>query len=135
MLIVALIGIGVAASWSIYAIAAKPPGFINDRLTVFDALAATVDDEGIDLLGTGKYAAGSLGRFLIILLGAAYLAEKYLLQAWRVRWPVPILPLVALGWVGWIVHDGERQNRDFVTAREWRARGGATAVARRGVGV
>ena len=120
VLVVALIGIGVAASWSIYEIAAKPPGFINDRLTMFDALAETVDDEGIDLLGTGKYAGGSLGRFLIILLGAAYLAEKYLLQAWSVRWPVPILALVALGWIGWIVHDGERRNRDFVTAREWR---------------
>ena len=121
MLLVALIGIGVVVSWSIFEIAAKPPGFINDRLTVFDALAQTVDDEGIDVIGTGKYAGGSLGRFLIILLGAAYLAEKYLLQAWRVRWPVPLLPLAAIAVLGWIIYDGERQNREFVAAREWRA--------------
>ena len=38
-------------------IAAKPPGFINDRLTMFDALADTVDDDGVDLFGTGKYYA------------------------------------------------------------------------------
>lgn len=121
VLLIALIGIGAVVSWSIFEIAAKPPGFINDRLTVFDALAETVDDEGFDLAGTGNYAGGSLGRFLIILLGAAYLAEKYLLQAWRVRWPVPLLPLAAIGVLGWIIHDGERQNREFVAAREWRA--------------
>lgn len=92
----------------------------NDRLTMFDALAGTVDSTGVDLFGTKYYAGESIGRFLIILLGAGYLAEKYLLQTWRVRWPVPILPLVALGWVGWIVNDGERRLRDFVTQYEWR---------------
>jgi hypothetical protein len=121
VLVIALIGIGVAATWNLYEIAARPPGFINDRLTVFDALAGTVDDEGIDLLGTGRYAAGSLGRFLIVLLAGAYLAEKYLLQAWRVRWPVPILPLIAIGAIGWMVYDGERRNREFAASREWRA--------------
>ncbi len=121
VLLVALLGIGVTGAYLIYEIAAKPPGFINDRLTVFDALAGTVDDEGIDLIGTGNYAGQSLGRFLIILLGAAYLAEKYLLQHWRVRWPVPMLPIVAIGTMGWTIRDGEQKNRDFVAAREWRA--------------
>ena len=120
VLLIALIGIGLTWWYTIYMIATRPPGFINDRLTMFDALAGTVDSTGVDLFGTRYYAGGSIGRFLIILLGAGYLAEKYLLQAWRLRWPVPILPLVALGWVGWIVHDGERRLRDFVTQYAWR---------------
>ncbi len=121
VLLVALLGIGLTGAYSIYEIAAKPPGFITDRLTVFDALAHTVDDEGIDLIGTRKYAGESLGRFLIILLGAAYLAEKYLLQHWRVRWPVPMLPIVAIGAAAWMIRDGEQKNREFVAAHEWRA--------------
>ncbi len=120
VLLIALIGIGLTWWYTVYMIATRPPGFINDRLTMFDALAGAVDSTGVDLFGTRYYAGGSIGRFLIILLGAGYLAEKYLLQSWRVRWPVPILPLVAIGWVGWIVHDGERRLRDFVTQYAWR---------------
>ena len=120
VLLIALIGIGLIWWYTVYMIVARPPGFINDRLSMFDALAGTVDSTGVDLFGTKNYAGESTGRFLIILLGAAYLAEKYLLQLWRVRWPVPILPLVAVGWVGWIVNDGERRLRDFVAQYEWR---------------
>ena len=120
VLLIALAGIVVVASFVIWEIAARPPGFINDRLTLFDALARTVDDEGLNLMGSSKYAAASTGRFLFILLGAAYLSEKYLVQAWRVRWPLPILPLVAIGAMGWMVYDGERRSRELVAAREWR---------------
>ncbi len=120
VLLIALIGIGLIWWYTVYMIVARPPGFINDRLSMFDALAGTVDSTGVDLFGTKNYAGESTGRFLIILLGAAYLAEKYLLQLWRVRWPVPILPLVAVGWVGWIVNDGERRLRDFVAQYQWR---------------
>jgi hypothetical protein len=97
-----------------------PPGFLIDRLTLFDGLAQEASKFG-GLFGTASLFSGSIGRMLVILLGAAYLSEKYLLTWWRIRWPLPLLPLVAVGWVGWSVHDGEQRLRAFVSAQQWRA--------------
>lgn len=96
-----------------------PPGFLLDRLTMFDGLAQNANDFG-GLFGTDAFLSGSIGRTLVILLGVAYLSEKYLLAWWRVPWPVPLLPLVAVGWVAWSVHDGEQRLRAYTAAQQWR---------------
>ena len=121
VLVIALAVIAFAWIAIVTAIVSRPPGFIHDRLTLFDALAMQTRVGDIEMLGSVSYASESFGRFLIYLLAVAYLVEKYLVQSWRVRWPVPILPLVAVGWIGFVVYDGERRLRDYVAQQEWRA--------------
>jgi hypothetical protein len=120
VLLMALTGIGLIWITTIQDIVTQPPGFINDRLTMFDKLAMKTDAGYAEFLGTANYAGGSTGRYLIILLAAAYLAEKYLVSGWRFRWPVPLLPLLAIGWVAWSVRDGEQRLRAYTAAQEWR---------------
>lgn len=112
---------GTAYLW--IAIAQKilngPPGFIVDRLTLFDGLAAKAHGYG-GLFGTADFFSGSIGGSLVLLLGVLYLSEKYLLAWWRVRWPVPLLPILAIGWLVWSVHDGEARLRAYVAAQQWR---------------
>lgn len=96
-----------------------PLGFIIDRLTLFDGLAAKARGYG-GLFGTADFFSGSIGNTLVLLLGMLYLSEKYLLAWWRVRWPVPLLPLLAVGWLAWSVYDGEERLRAYVAAQQWR---------------
>lgn len=112
---------GIAAMWipGMREIINGPPGFLIDRLTLFDGLARTASHRG-GLFGTDAYFSGSIGASLITLLGAVYLTEKYLFAWWRVRWPVPLLPILALGWVTWGVLDGERRLREYVAQQQWR---------------
>src|SRR5262245_6538330 len=63
----------------------------------------------------------SYGFVLTLLLGMAYLAEKYSLAWLHVRWPVPLTPIALVVWLGWIVTTGEEVQREFVNRREWRA--------------
>jgi hypothetical protein len=116
---------GAAAVWFtlVSAMLTNPPGITHDRLTLFDMMARNEGIGEIDMFGFVTYGSGSIGRFLIILLGVAYLAEKYLVQSWRVRWPIPIAPLIAVGWIGWIVFDGEQRQRQYVAAQQWRPLG------------
>ena len=58
------------------------PAFLIDRLTLFDGLAQNASEFG-GLFGTASFFSGSIGRMLVILLGVAYLSEKYLLAWWR----------------------------------------------------
>jgi hypothetical protein len=101
-------------------VVARPPGPLADRLTVFVSLTQEPGRDSMDLLGLGAYQAGSIGAYLVILAGAAYLAEKYLLWWCRIRWPVPLLlfaaPLVLVA----AVVQGERGQRAYVAAQEWR---------------
>src|SRR5215813_2856081 len=88
---------GLAAIGAVWIASAReiidgPPGFLLDRLTLFDGLAQNFSSHG-GLFGTKAYFGGSIGSSLIVLLGAVYLTEKYLLAWWRVRWPVPLLPI------------------------------------------
>lgn len=97
-----------------------PPGFLIDRLTLFDGLAHQADDYA-DLFGISGYVSGSIGRYLLILLAVAYLSEKYVLAWWRVRWSLPLVPVIAVGWLAWSVHDGEQRLRDWLAVQQWRA--------------
>ena len=106
-------------------VVADPPGMMHDRLTLFDALARNWQGSDVEMLGALSYVTGSFGGFLIVLLGVLYLAEKYLVQSWRLRWPIPIAPLVAVGWIGWIVYDGEQRQRQYVSAQQWQVAGQA----------
>jgi hypothetical protein len=110
--------VGIASAWLaiLQPIVAAPNGAMIDRLIFFDALAEKSRQIFGGMLGT----RGSTGALLVFLLIAAYLAEKYLLAWWRVRWLLPVLPLIATGWIGWSVHDGEQRQRDFVAAQQWR---------------
>lgn len=120
VLLAALIGIGFVWFSTINEILTTPPGFINDRLTMFDRLAMTVRDSVLDLFGTTNYDNQSTGRYLVILLGAVYLAEKYLVSSWRFRWPVPVLPVIAVAWMAWSVYAGEQRLHAYTAAQEWR---------------
>jgi hypothetical protein len=107
-------------------VVSQPAGMVYDRLTLFDELAREWRIADIEMFGVVNYAiGGSIGRSLVILLGVLYLAEKYLLQSWRVRWPVPLTPLLAVGWLAAIVAVGESRQREYVAAQQWRAIGPA----------
>jgi hypothetical protein len=120
VLLVALAGATYESVRLAREVAARPPGPLADRLTVFVSLTQEAGRDSMDLLGLGAYQAGSIGAYLVILAAAGYLAEKYLLWWWRVRWPVPLLLLAApLVLVIAVVH-GERGQRAYVAAQEWR---------------
>jgi hypothetical protein len=121
VLLIALAGCALVWFSTVTGILTTPPGFINDRLTMFDRLAMSMNEGNAELFGTTNYVNQSTARYLVILLGAAYLAEKYLVSSWRFRWPVPVLPLIAIGWLAWSVYDGEQRLRAYSAAQQWRA--------------
>ncbi len=87
----------------------KPALRLGDRLEVFEALAK-------------RHRPGqSIGAYLAFLVLAAYLAEKYLLRWWRLRWPVPLAALVIVGAPAAIAYRGEAEQRDWVAAQQWKA--------------
>lgn len=90
-----------------------------DRLAVFDAFAEAAGDswQPPGLVAGGRI---SVGLYLVILLALAYLAEKYALAWWRVRWPVPLAPVAMLASLTWIVIAGEGAQRDAVASHDWR---------------
>ena len=116
--VVALLGIGTVWIYGAARVLYGPPGFLIDRLLAFDSFTESTNDF-FDLFGTQAYLSGSVGRYLILLLGAAYLAEKYLMAGWNVRWPIPILPIAAVAWVLFTIHDGETRLKAWVAAQQW----------------
>jgi len=108
--------------WLFFAVVAHatagPASFFLDRLTLFDSLAERANRFG-GPLGMTHYVGGSIGAFLVFLVIATYLAEKYLAGWWGLRWPVAVVPLVAIGWLGWAVVSGEQRQRDWVAAQQW----------------
>ena len=119
VLLIALAGTAFVWFVIVRGVLADPPGMMHDRLTLFDALARNWPGSDVEMLGALNYVTGSIGGFLIVMLAVLYLAEKYLVQSWRVRWPIPIAPLVAIGWIGWIAYDGEQRQRQYVAAQQW----------------
>lgn len=88
-----------------------------DRITAFDLLAER--PHRAELSGLAGYRQGSVAGHLAALLGAGYLAEKYLVQAWRVRWPVPVLGIAAVAWIVTAVLGGEQAQREWVAGQQW----------------
>src|SRR5262245_40544600 len=76
----------------LYPIAAIRGAARVDRLAVFTGLAEPAGN-GWRPLGLVIGDRMSIGLYLAILLGVAYLAEKYCLAWLRVRWPVPLVPI------------------------------------------
>ena len=117
--VVALLGIGAVWIYGAAKVLYGPPGFLIDRLLAFDGFTENTSDF-FDLFGTRAYLSGSIGRYLILLLGAAYLAEKYLLAGWGVRWPIPVLPIAAVTWVAFTIYSDETRLKAWVEAQQWR---------------
>ncbi len=80
---------------------------LSDRLVVFDRLAVA------------RTPGQSLGAFLAVLVLATYLAEKYLLRWWNLRWPVSLLGLAIALLPAWLAHHGEHEQREWVAAQQW----------------
>jgi hypothetical protein len=117
VLVMALLAIAVAFVHAMHVVTV-PRDALIDRLTLFDAL--TRKAAPLDALPEARHwLDGSIGAFVVLLLGAAYLAEKYLLAWWSVRWPVPLLPLLALGVVVSIAAAGEQREREVAAAQRW----------------
>jgi hypothetical protein len=88
---------------------AVPAMQLTDRLAVFDRLAEA-------------HAPGqSLGAYIALLCLAAYLAEKYLLRWWNLRWPISLAALAIAAWPAWLALRGEADQRAWVAAQQWRA--------------
>lgn len=110
---------------SVWAFALWPMAAVRDtaRVDRFEVFLRLAEDAGTywrpPLFVEGD--AVSYGFVLALLLGIAYLAEKYSLAWLRVRWPVPLTPIALVAWLGWIVTTGEQAQREFVNLREWRA--------------
>ncbi len=81
---------------------------LPDRLVVFDRLAAQRSD------------SESIGSQLAWLALAAYLAEKYLLRWWNLRWPVSIAAIAIVAWPAWIALRGEQGQDAWVAAQQWK---------------
>ncbi len=90
-----------------------------DRFEVFERFVEPADSllRPAGLVSTDRI---SIGLYLAVLLGVAYLAEKYSLAWLRVRWPVPIVPIAMVASLVWVTRTGERVQREFVASREWR---------------
>jgi hypothetical protein len=56
-----------------------------------------------------------------VLVLATYLAEKYLLRWWNLRWPVSLLALAIALLPAWLAHHGEHEQREWVAAQQWNA--------------
>ena len=79
-----------------------------DRFVMFDRLAAA------------QRPGESIGAYLVAIALAVYLAEKYLLRWWNLRWPISIAALAILSWPAWTVMRGEEEQRDWRARQEWR---------------
>ncbi len=97
------------------AIAALTPALAGNNAAFLDRLIV------FDRLAKGHAEGVSIAGYVVLLCGAMYLAEKYLLRWWGVRWPVPLVALAVLAWPLWVALDGERAQRDWMAAQEWRA--------------
>src|ERR1700730_7382373 len=124
-LVVPIPAMGLLMAVTVWAFLLRPIAAIRgtarvDRFEVFWRLA---EDAGTYWHPPGLVEGGavSFGLVLALLLGIAYLAEKYSLAWLHVRWPVPLTPIALVAWLGWIVTTGEQAQREFVNLREWRA--------------
>jgi hypothetical protein len=116
---------GLLIAVTVWAFHLRPIAAIRDtaRVDRFEVFLRLAQDAGTTwhppVLVEGE--AVSYGLVLALLLGIAYLAEKYGLAWLHVRWPVPLTPIALVVWLGWIVTTGEQVQREFVNRREWRA--------------
>jgi hypothetical protein len=124
-LVVPIPAMGLLMAVTVWAFLLRPIAAIRgtarvDRFEVFWRLA---EDAGTYWHPPGLVEGGavSFGLVLALLLGIAYLAEKYSLAWLHVQWPVPLTPIALVAWLGWIVTTGEQAQREFVNLREWRA--------------
>ena len=109
--LLALALVGFEAAMELKDALARPALRLADRLVVFDRLAE------------GHVPGQSLGAHLALSCLAIYLAEKYLLRWWNLRWPVSLGALAIVAFPAWVALEGERDQREWVGAQQWRAMG------------
>jgi hypothetical protein len=124
-LVVPIPALGLLVAVAVWAMLLQPIAIIRGtaRVDRFEVFARLAEDAGSYWHPPGLVDGGavSYGLVLALLLGLAYLAEKYALGWLHVRWPVPLTPIALVAWLVWIVATGERVQREFVDLREWRA--------------
>lgn len=108
--LLAALGVAGFMAYRDFAEALRPQAMVlPDRLVVFDRLAEQ------------RSGSESIGARLAWLALAAYLAEKYLLRWWNLRWPVSIAALAIIAWPAWIAVRGEGAQDTWVAAQQWKA--------------
>lgn len=109
--LVLLAGLGVAiylARAELLAVFHGVPLVMADRLSVAQRLAGTHGD------------GHSFASNLVALALAAYLAEKYILRWWNLRWPISLVAIGILAYPAWIAWDGERRQAQWIGAQQWK---------------
>jgi hypothetical protein len=108
--LLAALGVAGFIAWRDLAEAQRPQALVlPDRLVVFDRLAAQ------------RSGAESAGNRLAWIVLAVYLAEKYLLRWWNLRWPVSMGALAIVAWPVWLALSGERAQDAWVAGQQWKA--------------
>jgi hypothetical protein len=108
--LLAALGVAGFVAYRDFAEAFRPGAMVlPDRLVVFDRLAAQ------------RPGSESIGARLAWLVFAAYLAEKYLLRWWNLRWPVSLVAIAIVAWPAWIAIRGEGDQDAWVASQQWKA--------------